>query len=137
MTDYTPSIDAYRINPTTKPRDSVRVWFWNHGWVRLTIKRGEVLRHWSGGEHEEGYSVTETEWRFDGRNILHHVYAHGRDCDGGHSSSTDYLASHLLAATEAEALNHGGKIEARPGDRPEWQRVNARQWDPFAELAGY
>ena len=132
-----PSADAYRINPTRHPRESVRIWVYHRGWVRLTVKRGGKLYAWRGGDHEEGYNCTEEAWRFDGRNLYLHVYSHGRDCDGRHSHTADYRATHLLPFCPAETLPHGGKADEMPGDRPEWQIIDSRHWDQFAELAGY
>jgi len=109
---------------------SVRFWeFESGGYVRLTLRHdGDSLSWESGGPTDEGYSVRSCYWELSGGAVKHRLYEHGRDCDGGYSRESLYVCPIGDLATFE---NPDGYM------MPKWTKVSSRQWDQFAEAAGY
>ena len=118
--DYDPSIGGYRYITLTE--DSPRV----------------ESSH--GGEHEEGWSRTDTIWELDGDVVVCTVYDDGRDCDGRLSTTTvvvcpvsDLAACDVYTDGDAEASASG----PLPFRVPAWRERSRGQRDYSAERAGY
>lgn len=108
---------------------TARLWIWDNGPVKLSIRPGQTLRHTSFSEDEEGWSSREDEWTNDGEKVIRRSYTDGRDCDGRLSTawtgvcSFDRLASNYF---EDDGISY-----------PDWEQVDSRQHDYFAEAMGY
>lgn len=119
---------------------TARFWFfWNGGYVKLSIPAGETVELHRGGAHDEGYShegTVFTNWT-DGE-LSREDWSEGRDCDGPHSSST-CLTSSALACQRLGADRDLPDPECArwPVTRPVWVRHSARQTDAFAEAMNY
>lgn len=112
-----------------------RARFWYYfadvdGWVRISLSADQELTHVSGGDHEEGFSVTYITFRFDADEgkVYLSEYCRWRDCDGpGSSSRESECPVEFLAAWMAG----DGTMTA------DWRDVGSSQRDYFAEAAGY
>ena len=132
-----------------------RFWVWEcSGWVRLTLRPGQSLSHWTGGATDEGVAFEATTWRNEDGDVFADYQRWGRDCDGRYAENT---TSRLTGAERVDATalwSPGSWMPAsfQPvewfGDyelhdaadnvrRSTWERVEASQWDEFAEAAGY
>lgn len=103
----------------------IRFWeYINDGLVRLTLRPGETINWTSGGPHDEGWSRTwgTLTCQEDGT-IIRQMHTEGRDCDGPHSS--DWVGVAIGTSRVSGYL------------RLEWETLNARQRDYFAESMGY
>ena len=125
--------------------------FWesvNGGWVKLTLRPDEYLYTREGGAHDEGYSVTNTEYHYDGKTVTRESHTDSRDCDGRTSHTTlvecrvrklatraPYVDSYFVATARAP---HDETYCPHPGAMlPAWERVSSRQRDYAAEAMGY
>jgi hypothetical protein len=118
-------------------RINARFWeYVNDGWVKLTLRPEQTLRHVQGGRDEEGWSVRAEAWEYDGRSVVGVYSSDGTDCDGRMQSEESYLAwvCELKARPPVDA---GPGLVAIPVARPEWRRCHCRQRDFTAEAAGY
>lgn len=157
---------AARLRESGRPEESIaeamrnlalarRFWVWEcGGWVRLTLRPGQELSRMSGGACEEGFDCWGVTYRNEGGEIICDSRNWGRSCDGG------YSVEQTCRLTGAERVD----VTARwsPGSwmpasfqpiawfgeyelhdladnvrRSTWERVEASQWDEFAEAAGY
>lgn len=67
---------------------TARFWIWHRGgYVKLSIPAGHKFTHFHADRHEEGWSIEETSWEFDGHKVTIHAETDGTDCDGRLSSS--------------------------------------------------
>lgn len=108
---------------------TARFWDWvNGGWVKITLRAGQVLSRTYGGPTDEGYSRTWERWEFDGAEVEYECCTEGRDCDGRHESGCTVVAwvSELAIRIEGHAL-----------PIPNWRKESAHQRDHTAEAAGY
>ncbi len=130
------------------PRNA-RFWESVHGsWVKLTLRPGDCVYTREGGAHEEGYSVTHTEYSYDGRTVTRESHTDSRDCDGRTSHTTLVECRVRKLATRAPYLDQDFVPTARtpydetycpiPGAMlPTWERVKSSQRDYAAERMGY
>ena len=102
--------------------------YWNDDYVRLTLSPEKSITLVSGGPDEEGYNITEEEYRHDGDGVICFIHTDGRDCDGPLETfykgycRADGLAQH-------PAFDHD--------TMPYWSRVSSSQRDRYAEAMGY
>lgn len=114
---------------------NARFWiWWADGWVKLTLRRGDVLRMYRGGPCDEGWSSSAEEYRFDGVFVTCRTSTDGRDCDGRFSTDRRdrcHVLDLRARFNEPEFRPPGG------GGSPKWREVSARQRDYSAEAMGY
>lgn len=134
-------------NKQGKPKNA-RFWsIINDSPVKLTMRPGETMRHYSGGATDEGWSGEGHEWEYvegdqDYPASVHETICHeGRDCDGGHSTVSEWSCEieQLMSGQECKGFGLS-KLEAMAwnGVRlPRWQEGSVSNWDQFAEAAGY
>lgn len=124
------------------PRNA-RFWERVHGsWVKLTLRPGDYVYTREGGAHDEGYSVTHTEYQYDGKTVTRESHTDSRDCDGRMSHTTIVECRvRKLASREPYSDEPGTFDEAYspyPGAMlPAWERVKSSQRDYAAERMGY
>jgi hypothetical protein len=112
-------------------RVNARFWeYMNDGWVKLTLRPEQTLRHAQGGRDEEGWRVRAEAWEYDGTSVVGVYSTDGADCDGRFQTEESYLAwvCELMGRPAEEAI---------PVPRPVWRRCVVRQRDFTAEAAGY
>jgi hypothetical protein len=117
---------------------NARFWIWINGdWVKLTIKPGQRLEHYTSEAHEEGWSSEGNTWTHEGTHVVSTVDTDGSDCDGRMSwGCTVHCGMDYLAAHREENEVRNGVSEWRP-PRPEWERGEEFRRDYQAEAAGY
>ena len=132
-----------------------RLWVFENGdWARLTLRPGQSLSHRSGGATDEGVAFDATTWRNVGGEVFADYQRWGRDCDGGYAANTTsrltgevdvdvtarWSPGSWMPAT-SEPIAWFGEYElhdlADNVRRSTWERVEASQWDEYAEAAGY
>jgi hypothetical protein len=116
-------------------RTKMNAKFWEYrvdaGAVKVVLDPGQTSTHVEGGTCDEGYSITEEAWSFDGTFVTHVRRVRGADCDGRHDST-------FVSRCHVMALRAGEEDPAEPGVRyPRWQRVRESQRDYAAEAMGY
>lgn len=112
---------------------TLRFWTWAiDGFVKLSLRPGDVLTWGTGGPNEEGWSSRTNQWRHDGTRVVHTLNTDQRDCDGR-------LSTHNVEAAQRYDL----AIHRRIGDDgvavrlPAWENLDSSQRDYAAEAAGY
>lgn len=109
---------------------NARFWiWWNGGFVKLTLRPDECREIISGGRTEEGWSRTIESFCYCDGIVTSIVYDDGSDCDGRHSSTTEWHCP--LAELRSRETLHGGPL------MPAWKRGAAEQFDQFAESMNY
>ena len=101
--------------------------FINGGEVTLAIKPGQKLHHTTGGQTEEGFDVTYTQWELsdDGLSLTLEATRRAKDCDGRVDWYTDLIA-----------------VGTKENGFPDWREplidaIDYHQRDYSAEAAGY
>lgn len=118
-------------------RVNARFWeYVNDGWVKLTLRPEQTLRHVQGGRDEEGWSVRAEAWEYDGTSVVGVYSSDGTDCDGRLQTEESYLAW-VCELKARPPVDEGPGLVAIPVPRPEWRRCQCRQRDFTAEAAGY
>ena len=114
--------------------------FWTYhrgGYVRLSLRPGEQLRHETGGPTDEGYHGEASIYTHAGDDIALDWATWGRDCDGRTESyGASFAPLATLTARDAFDLTNGAS-EARGIRLPVWNRGRTRNRDHAAEAAGY
>lgn len=109
---------------------NARFWiWWNDDWVKLTLRPGQSVSMFTGGPTDEGFACESQEYSFDADVVECAITTWGRDCDGRHEWLGD-SSCHVTRLKDREADEHGPA-------RPEWERGHSRQYDQYAEMAGY
>lgn len=133
---------------------NARFWIWhNDGWVKLTLRPGQKLEFTYGGEHEEGWSRTETTYEYDEEAgvVVCITATRSQDCDGPHSDYAKvYSPLHALKARSMfeecgrwmwDEFSEQDVVIPSSSDygiyAPEWFRVESHQRDYYAESMGY
>ncbi len=113
-------------------RMTVGFWDWLNGsYVKLTLRDGEVLEWHNYRSDDEGWTVEECTWVLEDDGVHMHVSWVGRDCDGRHSSSAEFVcAVDKLTATLGAVDNSGHAM-------PAWVNVSEERRDHYAEASGY
>jgi len=109
---------------------NARFWiWWNNDWCKLTLQPGQSASMFHGGLTDEGFSCEQNTYRYEDGAVHREINIWGRDCDGRHEW---YSESHCVvdALKDCEADEYGPA-------RPDWVRGKGRQYDQYAELAGY
>lgn len=111
-----------------KPHSLVTFNYWLDSWIKVTLSEGETKEYHTGGETEEGYSVTDYIFELEGGSVKLLVSNRSQDCDGRMDSYQELICPiDKLAAWEA----HDGTMT------PDWEKVDSHQRDYTAEAAGY
>lgn len=122
----------------TRERNA-RFWHWNSGagegsWVKLTLHPGQTLSHYTYSPHEEGYSAEGVTWELDRETVTRTIDTDGRDCDGSHG----WHCAQVCHIDRLGAMPPYYDADAALGIMgPDWQDIDASQYDEFAEAAGY
>jgi len=123
---------------------TARFWVWeNGGWVKLSLRKGECTEFHESSAHEEGYSWRTCSYEFDGEFVTRCTATGGRDCDGPHSTWNESVCHITALNTRAPYVPRDPREASEdysPGPLallPEWEKVNSRQRDYYAESAGY
>jgi hypothetical protein len=124
---------------TTSPRNprAARFWvYWNGCHVRLSLKPGESVEMYSGGETEEGWSSEWMRLTFEDGAILREWNDSGRDCDGHHSrNGTDHAAVERIASDQPWQPSYAP--DGSPILIPVWSDEEVTVYDAYAQAAGY
>lgn len=118
---------------------NARFWIWSAvgGWVKLTLRPGETLSHFSGGATEEGFSHTAETWTHEGDHVRHEWENNARDCDGRFDSG----GASCCSLDDLRARDMGAEVPDYPENAgivaPEWTDAGRYQRDHAAEAAGY
>ena len=113
-----------------KIKERIRFWYyWNRGYVRITINKGQTIKFSQYHLTDEGYHCEGALFRFDGRTLEQEVGGSSRDCDGPYSSGYT-----LICDVDEIAAISAGEPNIR---RPDWKEVNSFQRDYYAEAMGY
>lgn len=109
--------------------------FWilgrNSNPVKLTLRPGQSLAHYTFTRTDEGYSATFERYTHEGKHVLCQWENDGRDCDG-HSTREGESMSPL------GMLRDGWKDDTDSTViYPAWQQVSESQRDEYAEAMGY
>lgn len=105
---------------------NARFWvWWNDGWVKLTLRPGEVVHLRTAGPTDEGYYYIDEVYENDGNELWCDYESGGSDCNGPltrHAMSVCHLVD-LEPCTEPQS--------------PPWKHIKSWQRDAYAEAAGY
>jgi len=120
------------------PPCNVCFWVWiGDGWVKLTLRPGQILNYNEGGPHEEGYSYTSTEWEYDADEgkIIERWYTDSRDCDGRHGGG----GSRSCRWSSMRSIPRDDDYQDPDGwGKPDWQdETQEPVYDQYAQMMGY
>lgn len=124
----------------TKP--NARFWFYvsvQHGWVKLTLKPGSLMKLSGGGATDEGYQRWYEFIGYDAHDmeICNTSVIESRDCDGRLDSYTGYHCPvESLKSRKATVYGDNGET-GEILDAPAWIPGLCSQRDYSAEEAGY
>lgn len=109
---------------------NARFWlWWNQSWVKITLRPGESVSMYTGAPTDEGYSCEAQVYSYDEDVVEYAITTWGSDCDGRHEwHGNGHCHVSNLQANDAD--EHGPA-------RPEWVKGHSRQYDQYAEMAGY
>lgn len=116
-------------------RQNARFWAWiNSGWVKLTLRPGQVIEHTEGGPHEEGYSYRSTRWELaaDEPVVYRSWINEGSDCDG----RLDQYGKDECQLIALGLVLHDGEDSVGIAT-PDWINRSRSQRDYAAEAMGY
>lgn len=112
---------------------TARFWVSHNGdYVRLSLRGGDLIELFEGGQTDEGSEATWTTYSRVGDVITCDSQSSGRDCDGAHSSAWECETT-IRDLTAAEPIEWNPE---RP-PMPQWRAVDSSQRDYAAESAGY
>ena len=146
------------MDKMTEP--NVRFWVYaNDGPVKLTLKPGQRLEHFTNESTDEGWHSESTTWHYpdDEAAVYREWCSDGRDCDGRLTTGGE-VRCHLAQRLSSYPTKGGLVFQLRrqlasgnnpytEGDNPEtWRGVIWPAWqesrndgvyDEFAQAAGY
>lgn len=128
---------------------NARFWFLHPctcEWVKLTLKPGQRLAWFHGGQTDEGFSEETIEFSY----LSHWAppvvkcegFSRSRDCDGLHHHGYEFFATLDNLAVEDrpieywDAKTHSFEVESWI-KIPDWKKLREHQRDFTAEAAGY
>lgn len=97
--------------------------------IMIRLKAGQVLRHYTACNTDEGWSSEKNEWEFDGRTIVNRWVSDGRDCDGR-------LTRHGESYCSADKVR-AGYVDEDGITFPAWEQGASGQRDYSAEAMNY
>jgi hypothetical protein len=116
----------------------IRFWvFVNDGFVRLSLKDGQSLKHSWFCRTDEGYDSARTRWTRDGDFITRDYETAGCDCDGPLNTSNTCRWTPSDGTFLASEYRDGKQVSFVDTPIPEWQKVCASRQDVYAEAMGY
>lgn len=109
---------------------NARFWtFENNAAVKLTLRPGQTLTHFTFQRDDEGYHASQTRWTHDGKGVDRSDYWEGRDCDGVTEGAYEsYCALRGL---------HSGPMGEDGTAYPDWKHGPTAYRDHSAEAMGY
>lgn len=111
---------------------NARFWiFHNLDWVKITLRPGQKIEFCHFEHTDEGFASSADRYENCGDFLLHSWMHDGRDCDGRHSDSGERECR--MDMLEAD-FTWDETVDVR---LPLWSKVESRQYDQFAEAAGY
>lgn len=124
---------------------NARFWyFWNGGFVKLTLREGQTVEIGRSEPTDEGYSYATDEFSHEGDRVLLRWETGGRDCDGQTSSrgrsaaAIDKLAVKAHEPTVYEGDLRDGTVSSAGLMTPDWREAGrTRCRDAFAESMNY
>jgi hypothetical protein len=127
----------------TQNRLNARFWaWWNHGWVKITLRPGQHLDISLWERTDEGHRSEAMRWVHTGWYVERYTWGRFRDCDG----TCEETHSDFSTLDELAAVPIVDYIEPTPGDvyrgnlirRPNWQELEpVKVYDQYAQLANY
>ena len=115
--------------------NNIRFWeFVRDDWVKITLKPGQHLHHFTCYHNGEGWSREDHEWQYnieDGQ-LLNIEATDGWDCDGRMSTYQEHVAE-----INANGLVTKPWAPSPNGLAPVWRKAGSSQRDYQAEAAGY
>ena len=118
---------------------NARFWtFINGDPVKITLRPGQLLSHWSGAKHDEGFRNRWESWEHAGSEVITTTDERGSDCDGRYSRGSCHSCPIArLAECSADEPDyqqfHAGELIRFPF----WQMDEMNQREYAAEAAGY
>lgn len=111
---------------------TARFWVWhNGGWVKLSLKAGQELRHDYIYPTDEGYRAESNTWVNESGCVRWCWHTQETDCDGRHADGGELVCkvedlAKMMPAWDNETIR-----------RPEWNVEEKYSRDFAAEAAGY
>lgn len=115
--------------------------YFNGSFVKITLKPGQILRHYEAHDTEEGWDSNETIYQYDGDRVTCETINDGTDCDGRLTRHATYTMDGL---TSREVEREQSALEYRYGVKSSdhypvanWKEIANGQRDYTAESMGY
>lgn len=125
------------MKPATAPYH-VRFWdFVNDGFVKLTLKPGQKLRHSQSGQHDEGWWSRANTWEFDGNEVVNQSLDDGTDCDGRLSRGITLACPVERLYARIQELPYAPDMGNGAIGLPDWKEVRSGQRDYTSEASNY
>ncbi len=118
---------------------NARFWTYaNGGPVKITLRPEQSLTYYKAESADEGWSSETVTWTHEDTHVLREWCDDGRDCDGRLTRSGEDQCS-------LDELQSGGEPYIDGDDPslwegvvwPAWEEAGRRQYDEYAEMAGY
>lgn len=116
-----------------KDEKTCRFWIYhNSSFVKITLRPGQKITLVEGGQTEEGYDTTYTDYTHEGPIIVRGTHRYARDCDG--PFEWHYECTCIVQNLKSIELKcDDGDVIRSPG----WKQVSCYQRDYYAERMGY
>lgn len=109
--------------------------------VKITLRPGQELSHYSQWQHDEGWASEYRAWTHNGDHVTVEHATDGTDCDGRLSTNSTWTAPLAdLSGIEPGGVDYISKLDAPAWQGvtwPNWQRSHASQRDYAAEAMNY
>ena len=128
--------ERYRKRPEQAGYDNARFWIYLKGWVKLTLRPGQMLNHVQSEPTDEGWKSQAYTITHSGPRVVVISIWRGQDCDGRLDRYSTYYAD--LDSLRAR-LPYSDDIEKDTLKElvPEWTEASSSQRDYTAEAMGY
>ena len=112
--------------------------FWTYAYdspVKITLRPGQELEHYTVESHDEGWSSDETTWRHAGDRVERFWRTDGVDCDGRltRTGADECPEADLHAGFDPQAAGYTDM----PVKLPRWSDPDVSVYDQYARAAGY
>ena len=113
----------------SRTEKNARFWFCANEWTKITLRKGQTLTYVTGGATDEGYSVAEWKFYFDGQFVTIETSYDARDCDGRVSQFGEIECPVDMLKAD---FNDYAQLPV-----PDWHTAGTSYRDYSAEAAGY